>query len=317
MATAQATTAVGSVDRNRDRFVTALDVFVPMAGVGTALYLLISGHHLSIANVIIFIGMWLGTFFGVEGGFHRLFSHRSYDASPRTRKVLAILGSMAFQGPVIWWAATHRRHHQVSDQPGDPHSPNLGEGSLAKRMYHAHLGWLFQRRTALPQDWMRYAPDLFRDRDILKIHLRYWYWVGLGLALPTVLGGLFTWSLYGAGMGFLWGGLVRIFLVNHGIWTINSVCHTFGRRDFRTNDRSRNVPLLTIATIGGSWHNNHHAFPSSAICGMRPWHFDIAAWLILLLHKLRLVSKVRRPTPRQLARRSLRGAKPEPQPAQH
>ncbi|MCG8418837.1 MAG: acyl-CoA desaturase [Proteobacteria bacterium] len=302
---AQATTAAPPVDRNNDRLVTALDVLLPLLGVGTALYLLLAGHHLSIWNVIIFASMWLATFFGVEGGFHRLFSHQSYIASPRTRQLLAILGSMAFQGPVIWWAATHRNHHKLSDRPGDPHSPNLGKQGLLRRMFYAHIGWLFSRRTALPQEWMRYAPDLFRDRAILAIHMRYWYWVGLGLVIPTVLGGLLTWSLYGAFMGFLWGGLVRIFLVTHGVWAINSICHTFGKRHFRTKDRSTNVALLSIATVGGAWHNNHHAFPGSAICGFRLWHFDISGWIIVLLHKLGLVSKIHRPSPQAMARRAI------------
>jgi stearoyl-CoA desaturase (Delta-9 desaturase) len=236
---------------------------------------------------------------GVEVGFHRHFTHRSFKAATWVRVTLAILGSMAFEGPVIWWAATHRRHHKYSDIEGDPHSPNLfGAGRWAKMrgLLHAHMGWLFLPQSTRAPGWGRYAADLYRDRAIFRVHMLYFYWLVGGILLPGIIGGLWAWSWKGFVLGVLWGGLVRIFLMNHVFyWCINSVTHAFGTRPFRTTDKSTNNVWLVLPTLGQSWHNNHHAFPTSARMGFYWWQIDPGTWIIWGLQKLGLVWDVNVP----------------------
>jgi stearoyl-CoA desaturase (Delta-9 desaturase) len=247
------------------------------------------------------LGMYIATAIGVTVGYHRLFTHRSFSAVAPVRFVLAVLGSMAVEGPVIRWAAQHRLHHQCSDTEGDPHSPHgHGDGVLAtlKGFWHAHMGWI-----VLPQigGLGRFVPDLHKDRVVSFVSATFPLWVVMGLVIPAVLGGLLTLSWSGVLLGFLWGGLARVFLVHHATWSINSVCHIWGTRPFRSHDESRNNAIFGIIGLGEGWHNNHHAFPASARHGLRPWEFDASYAIIRLLVLCRLAHRVRVPSPERIA----------------
>jgi stearoyl-CoA desaturase (Delta-9 desaturase) len=223
---------------------------------------------------------------GVTAGFHRMLTHRSFRAHPVARAVILVLGSMAVEGAPIGWAANHLKHHVLSDQPGDPHSPLDG-------LLHAHLGWLFGLEEADPETYCR---PLLRDRVIVAIDRLFPVWVILSLVIPFAVGG---WS------GLLWGGLVRMFFVHHVTWSVNSVCHTFGHREFATTDRSRNQWTIGLLGMGEGWHNNHHAFPRSAVHGLDRWQLDVSAWLIGGLEMLGLATDVQRIAPATIARKRL------------
>ena len=215
---------------------------------------------------------------GITVGYHRLFTHRAFQTKPWLRWTFAILGSMAVEGPVLAWVADHRKHHQFSDVEGDPHSPHVCGGSgfvaAAKNLFHAHVGWLFihEGRADIP----KYVPDLIAERGMKTINRLFPIWLVVGLVLPALLGFAISGTWQGAVTGLLWGGAIRIFLLHHVTFSINSVCHFWGRRRFRSTDESRNVWILSLISFGESWHNNHHAFPSSAFHGMA--RFD-AAWI--------------------------------------
>ncbi|PYS89581.1 MAG: acyl-CoA desaturase [Acidobacteria bacterium] len=291
-----------------DRRLAWVVTCAPAVGFGVAMLLLLCGYPVGAVEIGLWLGMHILILIGVEVGFHRHFAHRSFNLRRPVRVALAILGSMAFQGPVIWWAATHRRHHNYSDKPGDPHSPHLhGEGPqrLMRGLFHAHMGWLFVPESTRAVGWDRYAHDLYRDKAVFKVHTLYFYWLLLGFVIPAILGGILTRTWMGAFLGFLWGGLVRIFMMNHVFyWCINSVTHTFGTRPFVSNDQSTNNIWLAIPTLGQSWHNNHHAFPSSAMMGLRWWEVDIGGWVVRALERLNLAWDVK--TPSQAMMRRLR-----------
>jgi len=239
--------------------------------------------------------MYLATSLGVSVGFHRLFTHRSFETVRPVKLVLGILGSMAVQGPLLKWVATHRRHHQHSDAEGDPHSPHLhGRGipAVMRGLWHAHIGWMFKADAC---DLNRYLTDLAQDSAIRRVSALFPLWVTAGLLIPTVLGGLLTGTWTGALLGFLWAGLVRIFLVHHVTWSINSVCHLWGGRPFRSHDESRNNFIFGLLGMGEGWHNNHHAFPTSARHGLEWWQVDVTWLVIRLLKALRLAWKIRLP----------------------
>jgi stearoyl-CoA desaturase (delta-9 desaturase) len=256
----------------------------------------IHGVHLALL-----VAMFLATGVGVTVGYHRLFTHRSFRAVAPVRFILGVLGSMAVEGPVLQWAAVHRRHHQHSDDDGDPHSPHLhGDslGAVIKGFLHSHVGWmLLPKPTAVA----RYVPDLRADRVVRVVSRLFPLWVLLGLLIPAALGGLLTLSWTGALLGFLWGGLARVFLVHHMTWSINSVCHIWGTRPFRSHDESRNNPIMGVLAMGEGWHNNHHAFPASARHGLRWWELDASYGIIRLLVLCRLASEVRVPSPERIA----------------
>jgi len=280
----------------RERQLAWLTVGIPTLGTLAALVLAWQ-HGIGGLELGLLASMYLLTALGVEVGLHRFFSHRAFKAGPGATAFFAIAGSMAAQGPVLFWAATHRQHHAFTDKEGDPHSPHLvGEGfrNRLRGWWHAHVGWLFTLRR---QNWSRFVPDLFRDRWIVRLNQHYYLWVLLGLAIPAVAGGLIEGTLYGALMGLLWGGFVRIFLVDHATWCINSFAHTFGPRSHETRDTSRNLLWLAIPTVGGGWHNNHHAFPALAYTGLKPWQIDIGGRFIDLLALFGLVWDVRKPDP--------------------
>jgi stearoyl-CoA desaturase (delta-9 desaturase) len=263
---------------------------------------LVSPTDLTIAAV-----MYVLTAFSVTVGFHRLLTHRSFQTSKPLEYLFAVLGSMAVQGPVISWVADHRKHHAHTDSEGDPHSPHVGHDGGARGvlagLWHAHTGWLFstQGRAA----WKRYAPDLYEDAGMRTIARRFVPLAGASLAIPALAGYLVTGTLAGAATALLWGGLVRIFFVHHITWSVNSVCHFLGSRRFDTDDRSTNVFWLALPSLGESWHHNHHAFPRSAVHGLRGWELDPSALLIATMEKLGLAWNVVRISPERQSQRTV------------
>jgi stearoyl-CoA desaturase (delta-9 desaturase) len=282
-------------------------MLLPTLGATVALYFGVrDGVRLvDVALLVTFYGL---SMLGITMGYHRLFSHRSFRAHAAVRTALAMLGSTAAQGPLFYWVAVHRRHHQRSDQTGDPHSPVLvGDWALTPRgFWHAHIGWMFQYQSL---DFRKLIPDLLEDRTLRRIDGLYPLWVLLGLALPTIVGGVVDRSWAGAGLGLLWGGLLRIFVAHHVTWCINSLAHSVGTRPFETPDASRNNLLLAVLTFGEGWHNNHHASPASARHGLHWWQIDPVYWLTRLLEKAGLVSDVRIGKPNERLRRVRRLSK--------
>jgi stearoyl-CoA desaturase (Delta-9 desaturase) len=245
------------------------------------------------SDLAVMLVMYVITGYGVTLGFHRLLTHRSFQTHKALEYGFAALGSMAVQGPVMTWVADHRKHHAHTDREGDPHSPHNHGGGLrgaVAGLWYAHMGWLFDR--AGQADPARYAKDLHEDRGMRAIHATFWAWVLFGLALPFGLGYLLDGTLAGALTAALWGGPVRIFALHHVTWSINSVCHFFGTRRFDVEDQSTNVFWLAPFSFGESWHHNHHAFPRSAVHGLRWWEVDPTAWAIRALKRLRLAWNV-------------------------
>jgi stearoyl-CoA desaturase (delta-9 desaturase) len=259
----------------------------------------------STGDLLIAAAMYLLTAIGITVGFHRLLTHRSFQTSKPLEYAFAVLGSMAVQGPVISWVADHRKHHAHTDSEGDPHSPHIGHDGGTRGvlggLWHAHSGWLMS--TQGRADWKRYAAELYEDRGMRIIARQFVPLVLLSLALPALAGYLVSGTLVGAATGLLWGGLVRIFFVHHVTWSVNSVCHFFGTRRFDTNDYSTNVFWLALPSLGESWHHNHHAFPRSAVHGLRGWEIDPSALIIGALEKLGLAWNVVRVSPERQAQR--------------
>jgi stearoyl-CoA desaturase (Delta-9 desaturase) len=245
------------------------------------------------SDLAVMLIMYVLTGYGVTLGFHRLLTHRSFQTHKPVEYGLAIVGSMAVQGPVISWVADHRKHHAHTDVDGDPHSPHGHGGGFrgaVAGLWYAHMGWLFDR--AGQAEHTRYARDLHEDGGMRFIHRAFLLWVLVGLALPFGLGYLIDGTLAGALTGALWGGAVRIFALHHLTWSINSVCHFFGTRRFAIEDQSTNVFWLAPFTFGEAWHHNHHAFPRSAFHGLRRWEIDPTAWAIRVMKALRLAWNV-------------------------
>jgi stearoyl-CoA desaturase (Delta-9 desaturase) len=238
---------------------------------------------------------------GITVGYHRYFTHGAFRAKRALRIALAVAGGLAAQGPVIGWVADHRRHHAFSDREGDPHSPWLfgtSAAALARGFWHAHMGWLFGRdKTNID----RFAPDLAADRDMRVVDRLFPLWVVTSLLLPPLLGGLITLSWWGALTAFLWAGLARISFQHHVTWSVNSVCHMIGERPFTSRDHSANFWPLAILSMGESWHNTHHADPTSARHGAQRGQIDISARVIWLFEKLGWAWNVRWPTAKRLA----------------
>jgi stearoyl-CoA desaturase (delta-9 desaturase) len=263
------------------------------------------GTGLSLVDASIFLTTYLITGFGITVGFHRLFTHQSFETKRWVRHAFAIAGSMAIQGPVIRWVADHRRHHAFSDQPGDPHSPHLDEGpgirGVLKGLWHAHLGWFFDEEQTSAKRW---APDLVRDPAMRTIDKLFPVWALTSFALPPVLGFAFTGTLRGTVTAFLWGSLARIFMLHHVTWSINSICHFYGKRPYETTDFSTNNWVLSLVSLGESWHNNHHAFPTSAVHGLRPAQIDPTGGFIRGLKALGLASELKIASEKQIAAKS-------------
>jgi len=266
------------------------------------------GWGITLLDVVIATIAYFGTGLGVTVGFHRHFTHKSFKATRPMKVALAITGSLAFQGSIVSWVADHRRHHAFSDKEGDPHSPWLfGTGPLAlvRGFWHAHMGWLFDRDKTNAR---RFAPDLLADRDVAAVDRQFVLLTVVSLGVPALLGGLLSWSWWGALTAFLWGGLVRVGLLHHVTWSINSICHMAGRRPFGTRDRSANVWWLAVLSFGESWHNLHHADPTCARHGVKRGQIDMSARLIWLFEKFGWVHSVRWPTPQRLERLARRSA---------
>jgi stearoyl-CoA desaturase (delta-9 desaturase) len=294
---------------------TFVGVTVPLLGVVAAAFLL-WGWGFGWVDLGLLVGMYLLTMIGVTVGFHRLFTHRSFQASRPVQFVLGVLGSMTFQGPLIPWVGRHRVHHHFSDEDGDPHSPHTrgtGFWGALRGFWHAHIGWAF---APMEEGMERYAGDLCRSPMLRAVSALFPLWALLGLLIPTAVG-LAVGGWFGAITGFVWGGLVRIFLGHHVTWSVNSVCHLWGSRPYRSDDESRNNAVVGVLALGEGWHNNHHAFPSSARHGLRWWQIDIAYWVIRALVLCRLAWKVRLPTAEELAARLRGGPGGQPPAAEH
>ncbi len=300
------TTPGTNVDRLANIVVTVLPLLLVIyAGV------LAWNRSLHWQSLVIFVVMFIPLGFGITVGFHRLFTHRSFKTGPITRFVWGALGSMAVEGPVIEWVAYHRRHHTFSDQHGDPHSPHVDHGDGVKGaftgLFYAHVGWVMF--STEPADEERYSADLLKDPVVRFIDRTFLLWVTVGLAIPMALGYLLTGTLSGALEGLLWGGAVRIFVLHQVTFCINSLCHFFGKQPFDTGDESRNVRWLAAFTFGESWHNNHHAFPTSARHGFSPHQLDLSAGVITVMEKLGLAWDVVRIEPERIAARAAPAAK--------
>ena len=275
-------------------------VVLPLAGIALAVVLLWN-RAVDAIDLGLLVTTYVLTAGGITIGFHRLLTHRSFQTHPRIERGMAILGSMAVQGSVLDWVADHRKHHAHTDEEGDPHSPHVGHGSGLGGLWHAHTGWLF--RTQGQADWRRYARDLYEDPKMKRVSKRFPLWVLLSLLIPTVAGGLLHGSWEGALRGYVWGGFVRIFLVHHITWSINSICHFFGSRRFDLEDQSTNVAWLAIPSLGEAWHHNHHAFPRSATHGLRWWEIDLSGLVIRAMKRLGLAWNVVLITPERQQQR--------------
>ena len=251
------------------------------------------GRGFSWVDLGLMTGMYLVTGLGITVGYHRLFTHRSFETNRAVQFLLGVFGSMALEGPLLKWAAIHRRHHQYSDTQLDPHSPHRhgrGVRELLRGLWHAHLGWIFQPE---PPNLSHYVKDLRQSRMLRTVSALFVVWVAVGLLIPAVLGRLLTGTWMGAATGLVWGGFARIFLVHHVTWSVNSLCHFWGTQPFKTGDESRNNPLFGALGLGEGWHNNHHACPTSARFGLRWWQIDVGYWFIRVLTLLGLASILR------------------------
>jgi stearoyl-CoA desaturase (delta-9 desaturase) len=288
-----------------DRFLTGTITVLPFIGlilVGWQLW----DDALSWSDIIVFAIVYPICGLGITVGFHRLLTHRAFKTRPWLRFTFAAMGSMAIEGPVISWVADHRKHHAFADQPGDPHSPHVDHGhglkGALRGLFHAHVGWLFIHTDRANKE--RYAPDLMKDPVVAYVDRTFFIWVLIGLLLPFLLGWAIGGTLLAGLTGLLWGGLVRMLVLHHVTYSINSLCHFFGRRDYPTEDESRNLAWLAPLSFGESWHNNHHAFPTSAHHGLRWWEVDISAMVIRGLEKAGLAWDVQRPSAERMAAKS-------------
>ena len=298
-------------NETRDRIITGTVTVLPFLAVGGA-GVLAWQRFLHWSDVIVFVIGYVLTGLGVTVGFHRHLTHRAFKTKKWVRATLAALGSAAIEGPVIAWVADHRKHHAFTDVEGDPHSPHVDHGhgwrGALRGLMHAHVGWLFLHTQRGRKD--RYARDLIEDPTIRFIDRTFVLWVAIGLATPFVLGVAIGGSITTGLTGMLWGGLVRVFLLHHVTYSINSLCHFFGSKRFDTGDESRNLLWLAPLSFGESWHNNHHAFPTSARHGLKPWELDISAGVIWALEKLGLAWDVVRIPPERQARKAVAPATP-------
>ncbi len=285
-----------------DRVATGAVTLIPFLGLG-ALVWQTWANLLHVSDVLVFAILYVATGLGVTVGFHRLFTHRSFATTRPVRALLAVLGSAAVEGPVIAWVADHRKHHAFSDQPGDPHSPHVDHGGglrgAMRGLLHAHVGWLFihTQRGAKA----RYAPDLLADPIVSFVNRTFVVWVAAGLGAAFGLGVAIGGTIQSGLTGLLWGGAIRLLVLHHVTYSINSLCHFFGRRRFATGDESRNLSWLALLSFGESWHNNHHAFPTSAVHGLGRREIDLSSAVIRALEMVGLAWDVVRVSPSRQA----------------
>ncbi len=301
-----------------EKFAIFLGVTVPVIGLIVGIVLL-WGRAVGWLELSLMLVMYSLTVLGITVGYHRLFTHRSFETGPVVRYLLAVFGSMALQGPVIHWCAIHRRHHQQADKPGDPHSPHLHDGTFIgsiKSAWHSHIGWLFDPDSPGMDKGVN---DLLADPVVSFADRTFMLYVILGLLIPALIGYAVTRSWWGALSCFIWGGLVRMCLMHHATFCINSVCHIWGTRPFQSADHSRNNPIFGVLSFGEGWHNNHHAFPTSARQGLQWWQVDFSWMLISTLKFFGLAWNVRVPSAAAMAAKarkpgSLANAAPEQKP---
>jgi stearoyl-CoA desaturase (delta-9 desaturase) len=295
--------------RAAQRRMALATVIVPFAGtVGAAALAVVNG--IGAIEIGLLVVMYLLTTVGIEVGLHRGFAHRAFEMKTGLKITLAVLGSMAAEGSVLYWAAGHRRHHSHSDTGGDPHSPHIRNLladderlSVLRGLWHSHIGWMMTDKVT---NCTLFARDIVRDPLLNRIHLLYVPIVIAGLAIPAIVGGVLTGSWLGLLNGFLWGGLVRMFLVHHSTWSNASFSHVYGSRPFATGDLSANNAWCALPTFGASWQNNHHMFPRSAYLGLEWWQIDVGAIFIRLFAALGLIWNIQRaPTPEMMAARRI------------
>ncbi|NCC34916.1 MAG: acyl-CoA desaturase [Chloroflexia bacterium] len=265
-----------------EKLVVLAVVVIPFLGTIAAIVMLWN-QWVNWVDLTLMLVLYIISGLGITVGFHRLLTHKSFETTWWMKRLMLISGSMALEGDPITWASTHIQHHAHSDGEDDPHSPLEG-------LWHAHVGWMFNHKHKIDV----YGTWLKKDPDVVWVAKTWVLWVAVGLIIPTLIAG---WS------GLLWGGLVRIFLTHHITWSVNSICHTFGRRDYQTRDASRNNFLVGLLAFGEGWHNNHHAFPRSAFHGLRWWQIDFSAYLIRGLERVGLVWNVVRVKETDLQRR--------------
>ena len=296
-----------------ERRVNMAAVFLPFIVVA-AMIPLLWGNWLNWSDVVVFFFMYVISGLGVTVGFHRMLTHRAFQTYTWNRYLFAYLGMLSVQGPVIDWVADHRKHHAHTDVEGDPHSPHVGHGDgvlgALRGLWHAHVGWLWE--THGEASARKYAKDLAEDRGMRILNRKFPWIVLASLLIPAALGGLLTMSWWGAFTGMLWGGFARIFFQHHITWSVNSVCHFFGKRRFDIEDHSTNVFWLAIPSFGESWHHNHHTFPRSAKHGLKWWEIDPSAMFISLMKKVGLAWDVVTITPERQAQKLVGATKPAP-----
>jgi stearoyl-CoA desaturase (delta-9 desaturase) len=291
-----------------ERNVNLTAVFLPPVAIAIAVPLL-WGHLLGPSDIVVWATMYLIVGFGVTIGYHRMLTHRAFATHRVIERAFVFAGALALQGSPPDWVADHRKHHAHTDVEGDPHSPHAGQGAgvsgALRGLWHAHVGWLW--RTHGEADWRKYAAELVDDRFMRKLHRHYHLVALLTFLLPAGLGLALTGTWHGALTGLLWGGLVRLFMQHHTTWSINSVCHFFGRRRFDLDDYSTNVSWLALFSFGEAWHHNHHAFPRSAFHGLRRWEaaLDPSGWVIRFMRRLGLIWNVVEITPERQAAREV------------
>ena len=279
----------------------------PLLGMVAAIAMAWQFGLMSWLNLGMLIGGWYLTGLGITIGFHRMLTHRSFETNNTMRAFWTALGSLSLEGSPLDWCMVHRKHHQFSDHEGDPHSPSLsGEGfwNGVKGFWHSHIGWMFK------DNWSRgerkkFVPDLMNDPMLVSIDRNYHWWVWATFLIPLVIGGLATWSWQGAILGFIWGGLARVCLSHHMTWSINSICHIFGPQHYKSSDDSRNNLFFGYFSHGEGWHNNHHAFPTSAKHGLKWWQFDLSWVIIRTMQFFGLAWNVKLPSEKQLKAREL------------
>ncbi len=267
-----------------EKFVVLLIVVLPFLGTIYAMVMLWQ-QYVDWLDVTLMIVFYIISGLGITIGFHRMLTHKSFETSRPLKALFLIMGCMALEGDPTSWASTHIQHHAHSDDDDDPHSPLEG-------LWHSHIGWLFSHKHNIEM----YGKWLTKDPTIVWVTKTWYIWAALGIVIPTLIAG---WS------GLIWGGLVRIFLTHHITWSVNSICHTFGRRDYNTRDASRNNFIVGLLAFGEGWHNNHHAFPRSAFHGLRWWQIDVSAYIIRGLEKLGLVWNVHRVKPEDMQKRQI------------
>ncbi len=298
-------TTEGELDRppTAHRIITLIAVVAPPLGI-LAVIATLWGVAVGPIDLILFGLFYLIPGLGITVGFHRYFTHRSFETSRPVKALLAVLGSMTSQGPVCQWVSDHRKHHAHSDVEGDPHSPHVGSGSglmgIVRGFWHSHVGWLFRTKGLVVRT--KYGRDLLEDAIIRNVDRLYFVWVSLGFVVPFAVGYLLD-GFRGGVEATIWGGLVRIAVFQHITWSVNSICHMFGHRDFDVRDESRNNWVLALPSLGEAWHNNHHAFPSSAVHGLGKRQFDVSALVIRGLERVGLVWDVKVPDLTSQARR--------------